>query len=105
MAQAAAIYTRISDDRTGSHLGVTRQREDCEALAQRLGWPASDYYEDNDLSAYSGKPRPEYRRMLDDLRSGRIDAIVAWHPDRLYRSPRDLEELIDLIDARGALIQ
>jgi DNA invertase Pin-like site-specific DNA recombinase len=105
MPQAAAIYTRISDDRTGSHLGVTRQREDCEALAQRLGWPASDYYEDNDLSAYSGKPRPEYRRMLDDFRSGRIDAILAWHPDRLYRSPRDLEELIDLIDTRGALIQ
>ena len=43
--------------------------------------------------------------MLEDLRSGRIDAIVAWHPDRLSRSPRDLEELIDLIETSGASIQ
>jgi site-specific DNA recombinase len=105
MPQAAGIYARISDDRGGSRLGVDRQREDCEALARRLGWPATAYYEDNDLSAYSGKPRPGYRRMLEDLRNGQIDAIVAWHPDRLYRSPRDLEELIDLIEASGASIQ
>jgi site-specific DNA recombinase len=105
MAKAAGIYTRISDDRAGNHLGVERQREDCQALAQKLGWPISAYYEDNDLSAYSGKPRPQYRRMLEDLRNGQIDAIAAWHPDRLYRSPRDLEELIDLIETSGASIQ
>jgi DNA invertase Pin-like site-specific DNA recombinase len=105
MPQAAGIYTRISDDRNATHLGVTRQRQDCEDLARRLGWPIAAHYEDNDVSAYSGKTRPEYRRMLDDLRLGRIDAILAWHPDRLYRSLRDLEELIDLAEASGALIQ
>jgi site-specific DNA recombinase len=105
MARAAGIYTRISDDREGTHLGVDRQRADCEALAAKLGWPVAGYYEDNDLSAYSGKPRPEYRRMLSDLQAGRIDAILAWHPDRLSRSPRELEELIDLAEASGAEIQ
>ena len=31
---------------------------------------------------------PEYERLLADLRDGRIGAVVAWHPDRLYRHPR-----------------
>jgi DNA invertase Pin-like site-specific DNA recombinase len=105
MPQATAIYTRISDDRAGSHLGVERQREDCQDLAERLGWRIAAYYEDNDLSAYSGKPRPQYRRMLGDLRNGQIDSILAWHPDRLSRSPRELEELIDVIETSGASIQ
>jgi site-specific DNA recombinase len=105
MVMAAGIYTRISDDRGGTLLGVTRQRTDCMALAERLAWPVGSIYEDNDVSAYSGKPRPAYRRMLEDLRGGRIDAIVAWHPDRLYRSTRDLEELIDISDACQASIQ
>ena len=36
--RTAAIYVRISQDRGGAGLGVQRQREDCEALCDRLGW-------------------------------------------------------------------
>lgn len=56
--KAAAVYCRISDDRTGQRAGVQRQEEDCRALAESRGWPVADVYVDNDLSAYSGKPRP-----------------------------------------------
>ena len=52
-------------------------------------------------SAFSGKKRPAYERMLDAVQSGRIDGIVAWHPDRLHRSPRELEDFIDLLEATG----
>jgi hypothetical protein len=31
----AAMYLRISSDRTGEQLGVTRQRQDCEPCARR----------------------------------------------------------------------
>jgi hypothetical protein len=34
----AAIYVRISYDRTGAGLGVTRQEDDCRELCQRKGW-------------------------------------------------------------------
>ena len=50
---------------------------------------------DNDVSAYSGKPRKDYNRMLDDVRGQRITAIGAWHTDRLHRSMSELEEYID----------
>lgn len=97
----AVIYVRISQDRTGAHLGVKRQREDCEALAERNGWDVVETYVDNDLSAYSGKPRPQYRRMLGDLDDGTATVVIAWHTDRLHRSPTELEEYIDLSERRG----
>lgn len=86
-------------------LGVERQRADCEALVTARGWELAGLYVDNDLSAYSGKERPEYRRLLADLGSGAVDAVVAWHPDRLHRSPRELEPFIDVVEARGAAVE
>ncbi len=54
----AGIYTRISWDPDGQRAGVERQRADCEALCADRGWEIAHYFEDNDLSAYSGKRRP-----------------------------------------------
>lgn len=92
----AALYVRISQDRTGAGLGVDRQREDCTALAKRLGWSVAEVYRDNDTSAYSGRPRKHYRRMLADIEAGRVDAVVTWHTDRLHRNNRELLDYIDL---------
>jgi DNA invertase Pin-like site-specific DNA recombinase len=104
VATSAVIYCRISSDRTGEGLGVERQEEDCRALCERLGWEIGEVIVDNDISAFSGKRRPGYQRMLTDVESGLRDAIVAWHPDRLHRSPKELEEFIDLVEATGAVI-
>ena len=76
-------------------LGIKRQLADCEKYAQLKGWPVADRYCDDDISAYSRKPRPEYRRMLDDIASGRIDAVVVWHLDRLHRNPKELEDFFE----------
>jgi DNA invertase Pin-like site-specific DNA recombinase len=97
----AGIYARISSDREGDGLGVRRQVADCEALAERKGWTVIDRYFDDDVSAWSGRPRPEYRRMQEDIRAGLLDAVVVWHLDRLHRQPRELEEFFDLVDAAG----
>ncbi|MFM9813571.1 recombinase family protein [Streptomyces scabiei] len=97
----AVIYCRISQDRTGAGLGIERQREDCEALAQRNGWDVVEVYVDNDISAYSGKKRPGYRRMLADLDDGTATVVIVWHTDRLTRSIVELEEYIDLSERRG----
>lgn len=101
----AAIYARISSDKSGDKLGVDAQVKDCRRLAERLGWEVAAVYVDNDISAASGKPRPQYREMLAAVRAGRIDAILAWHPDRLHRRPTELEEFIALVESHGTLIQ
>ncbi|HEX4062057.1 MAG TPA: recombinase family protein [Streptosporangiaceae bacterium] len=97
-----AIYVRISQDREGAGLGVSRQEEDCRGLcARRDGWQVMGVYADNDVSAYSGKPRPEWIRLLADIAAGNVDAICCWHVDRLTRTPRELEDVIDLHDTAG----
>jgi site-specific DNA recombinase len=98
---AVGIYTRISRDRIGAGLGVDRQEKDCRELAARHGWTIARVYRDNDLSAYSGKPRPGYRQMLNDITAGTINVVAAWHTDRLHRSPAELEEYISACDPRG----
>lgn len=92
----AAIYVRISEDKAGAGLGVARQEKDCRALAKRLGWTIVEVYVDNDLSAYSGKPRPAYLRLLEDIEAGRIDGVIVWHTDRLHRSTAELEHYINV---------
>ncbi|WP_345801939.1 recombinase family protein [Microbacterium sp. AZCO] len=99
------IYARISSDKKGAGLGVERQIADCRELAERLGWEVVAVFVDNDISAASGKPRPGYRDMLTAVRGGRVDAIIAWHTDRLHRRPTELEEFITLVEATGVKIQ
>jgi DNA invertase Pin-like site-specific DNA recombinase len=103
-ARRAGVYTRISDDRAGQGLGVNRQDLDCTAMCERLGWEIVDRYVDNDITASQGKRRPNYERLMDDLRSGRIDAVASYHPDRLHRSPKELEHFIDVIESTGAAV-
>ena len=97
----AGIYTRISWDPAGQRAGVERQRVDCEAVCAGRGWEIAHYFEDNDRSAYSGKRRPAYQRLLTAVEERRLDAVVTWHNDRLHRSPRELEALIDLVERSG----
>ena len=80
----AGIYVRISQDREGERWGVQAQEEDGRKLAERLGWQVIGVYEDNDVSAFNRrKPRKHWLRLQDDIASGRIDAIIAAHTDRL----------------------
>lgn len=53
----------------------------------------------NDVSAYSGKVRPQYQRMLADLQDGQRDAVIVYHVDRLTRRPLELEQFVSALDA------
>ncbi len=92
------IYLRISSDVQGEGLGVERQETACRKLCDDRGWTVVEVFSDNDVSAYSRKPRPRYGAMLDAVRQRHIDTIVAWHPDRLHRQMRELVPFIDLVN-------
>ncbi|MGH3788833.1 MAG: recombinase family protein [Pseudonocardiaceae bacterium] len=97
----AAIYCRISKDKVGAGVNAASQQADCRQLAERLGWSVAEAYTDNDISAYSGKARPAYAAMLAAIRAGEIDAVLAWHTDRLHRSPTELETYIATCEPRS----
>lgn len=99
--QAAAVYARISSDQAGTALGVKRQVADCRQLASERGWTVAEEYVDNDVSAYSGKPRPAYARLVADLRAGVRDAVIVYNLDRLHRRPVELEDFVVLCEQVG----
>ena len=103
MSRRAAIYLRISDDREGRELGVTRQEEDCRAFAKTHGHTVVEVYPENDTGAStrSKKPRPQYARMLEAVRSRQIDVVIAYSNSRLTRRPAEYEELIQLHEVTG----
>lgn len=89
------IYTRQSLDKTGQAAGVTRQLDECRALAERKGLTVHEELSDNDTSATTGVRRPAFERLLSLVEAGAIGTVVVWHTDRLYRRTRDLERIIE----------
>lgn len=100
----AVIYCRISRDEVGRAMGVARQERHCRELVEREGWALVDVISENNVSAYAEKRRKGYHRMLELVKNGLADTIVVWHPDRLHRSVRELEDFIDLLNITGASV-
>ena len=97
----AAIYTRISRDDDQVGLGVARQLSDCRTLAERKGWTLVEYTE-NDQSAASERNRKVWRTMLRDIADGRVQSVVAWANDRLYRNVQDQLDLLKAVKGQVA---
>jgi site-specific DNA recombinase len=101
----AGIYCRISEDAKGTGLGVARQEKDCRELAARIGAEVAGVYIDNDVSAYSGRVRPKYVALLEAIEARTITCLIVWHPDRLHRSPRELEDFVELVERTGCEVR
>jgi site-specific DNA recombinase len=103
----AAVYARLSLDRTGDAVSVDRQLQDCRDLAARRGWTVADQhvFEDRSRSAWQrSRKRPGWDALLKAIERGEIGAVIVWHGDRLARQPWDMETLIRLVEDRGLLI-
>jgi DNA invertase Pin-like site-specific DNA recombinase len=100
--RAPAAYVRISSDRERDELGVTRQRKACRTIAAERGWPEPVIFTDNDLSAADPNvQRPGFLALVDTVRAGEVDAVIAWDMDRLFRQPMELEHFLALADEVG----
>jgi DNA invertase Pin-like site-specific DNA recombinase len=100
-----AIYARISMDKTGDELGVQRQVAACRDLARQRGWTVAREYIDNDRSAYSRKPRPEFEALMADVQLGTLDRIIVWRTDRFYRRVADLERIVPMVERAGVSVE
>ena len=54
------------------------------------------------FSAKVADTREEFKAMLREIELGRIDGVIAWHPDRLSRNMKEAGAIIDLVD-RGLI--
>lgn len=102
---AVGLYLRISRDFKGEGAGVERQRDEClKDIITPNNWTLVGVYEDNDISATDGSERKDWNRLLRDVRSGKVNRIVAWGADRLARDTVDTGLLEREAKQRGILI-
>ena len=90
----AAVYIRVStEDQAREGFSLGEQKEKLLQLCAFKGYEVFKVYEDAGISAKDMEHRPAFQEMLQDMRDGKINYIVAYKLDRVTRSVRYLEEL------------
>jgi DNA invertase Pin-like site-specific DNA recombinase len=101
-----AIYTRVSTeyglDQEFNSLDAQYDAASAYIKSQaHAGWTLiRSRYDDGGYSGGS-TDRPDLQRLLDDIRSQKLDVIVVYKVDRLTRSLADFAKLVELFDAHG----
>ncbi len=104
---SCAVYTRKSSDEglEQEFNSLDAQREACEAyiLSQRhAGWVGlTEMYDDGGISGGTME-RPALKRLLEDVKSGKVNIIVVYKVDRLTRSLADFAKIVDILDHNDA---
>ena len=99
MKNLCGLYLRVStEDQAREGFSLPEQRERLETFCKFKGYEIVDYYKDAGISAKTGNHRPEYDRMLEDGKQGKINMIIALKLDRITRSTRDWETLMDYLE-------
>lgn len=104
----AAIYTRKSTHHglDSDFSSIHAQHESCLSFIQSqasLGWiPVDREYSDGGFSGATTQ-RPGFQRLLHDIASGEIDALVVYKLDRLSRSVVDLHETLRFCEKHGVV--
>jgi site-specific DNA recombinase len=101
-----AIYTRVSTenglDQEFNSLDAQYEAASAYIKSQaHAGWTLiRSRYDDGGYSGGS-TDRPNLQKLLDDIRSRKLDVIVVYKVDRLTRSLADFAKLVELFDAHG----
>lgn len=101
----AGIYIRVSTEeqvKEGYSLG--EQKERLEAMCKYKGYKIYKIYENAGISAKNIKSRPKFNELLEDIKSKKINTIVALKLDRITRSVYDWEYIIKFLEANDAYI-
>ena len=108
MTVSIGIYARSSVAPAAGDPAVetstARQVQDCYRHAQQHGWEVAGVYRDEGLSGFKKVHRPEFERMLEDLRDGVMGGVLCWKFDRLCRNYRDFERVWRLCEQTGARV-
>lgn len=94
------LYARKSSEAEERQaLSIDSQIKEMLTLAQRDGINVVDMYRESHSAKDCGM-RPVFNELINDIRIGKFNAILVWHPDRLSRNAGDLGALVDLLDQK-----
>jgi DNA invertase Pin-like site-specific DNA recombinase len=94
------LYARKSSkDKKHQTRSIPDQIQECKEKAEHLQINIVKIIKEKE-SAKEPNIRPKFRFMLDQIKNGKYDAILSWHPDRLSRNMMEAGEIIDLLDKK-----
>lgn len=97
--KVCGLYMRVStEDQAREGFSLPEQKERLEAYCKFNDYNIVEYYKDAGISAKTGNHRPEYERMLEDGKNGKINMFIALKLDRVTRSVKDWESLIEFTE-------
>ncbi len=97
--KTAGVYIRVStEDQAREGFSLGEQEEKLLQLCNFKDLEVYKVYKDAGISAKDMEHRPQFQAMLQDMKEGKINYIVAYKLDRITRSVRDLEELISVLE-------
>ncbi len=103
--KVAGIYIRVStEDQAREGFSLGEQEEKLKALCKYKEYKIYKVYKDAGISAKDMEHRPAFQQMLEDMRIGKINYIVAYKLDRVTRSVRDLEILISDLEKHNCYL-
>ena len=99
------LYMRVStEDQAREGFSLPEQRERLEQFCKFKNYEIVDYYKDAGISAKTGNLRPEFERLKEDIKSKKINTIVALKLDRITRSIFDWEKLMTFLEENNAYL-
>src|SRR5574344_1481345 len=99
------LYLRVStEDQAREGFSLPEQKERLEQFCKFKDYEIVDYYEDAGISAKTGNLRPEFERLKEDIKSKKINTIVALKLDRITRSIFDWEKLMTFLEENDAYL-
>lgn len=103
--KVCGLYMRVStEDQAREAFSLPEQKERLEAYCKFKGFVIKDYYTDAGISAKTGNYRPEFERLKEDIKSKKINTIIALKQDRITRSIFDWEELMRFLEENDAYL-
>ena len=106
MKKNAAIYCRVStEDQAREGYSLPEQQEKLKDLCKFRDYNIYNIYEDAGISGKDMEHRPAFKKMLEEVKNGNVNVIVAYKLDRLTRSVRDLEVLISELEKNDCSLE
>ena len=97
--EKVGIYCRLSDEdrfkvnKNDDSDSIINQKSMCIKYAKLHGWNVIDVYSDDDFSG-AGTYRPEFERLINDCKSGKINLVLCKTQSRFSRDMEIIEKYL-----------
>jgi site-specific DNA recombinase len=85
------IYVRVStEEQVREGYSIRAQEDKLRSYAELMDWKVYSVYADEGISAKNVERRPEIKRLIADITTGKVNNVLVHKIDRLTRSTKNL---------------